>query len=276
MRARARRAPRRCWRASCRRSRRRSAAARRCRRSPTACRPGSCRPWSRSRCCAAHCVVAVRARSRGSRYAIVVAVSTLDHRVPVRARPRHADVDDGGDGARCAGRRAVPQRRGARATAGRRHGRARQDRHAHARAGRKSSSVIPVDRRGGVGAAALRGEPRAGQRASAGRRGRAAAPGARAAARPQLWFRAHCRARARSASCSCATSPSATRALMDGGRRRRAARSNPRRSGCGRSGRPSSTSRVDGVPVGLLGVADPLKPEAWDVVQQLKARASRS
>jgi Cu+-exporting ATPase len=27
---------------------------------------------------------------------------------------------------------------------------------------------------------------------------------------------------------------------------------------------------VDGVPVGLLGVADPLKPEAWEVVQQLK------
>jgi len=27
---------------------------------------------------------------------------------------------------------------------------------------------------------------------------------------------------------------------------------------------------VDGAPVGLLGVADPLKPEAWEVVQQLK------
>ena len=32
---------------------------------------------------------------------------------------------------------------------------------------------------------------------------------------------------------------------------------------------------VDGVPVGLLGVADPLKPEAWDVVQQLKAEGIR-
>jgi len=28
---------------------------------------------------------------------------------------------------------------------------------------------------------------------------------------------------------------------------------------------------IDGTPVGLLGVADPLKPEAWEVVQQLKA-----
>jgi Cu+-exporting ATPase len=28
---------------------------------------------------------------------------------------------------------------------------------------------------------------------------------------------------------------------------------------------------LDGAPVGLLGVADPLKPEAWDVVQQLKS-----
>jgi len=32
---------------------------------------------------------------------------------------------------------------------------------------------------------------------------------------------------------------------------------------------------VDGVPVGLLGVADPLKPEAWEVVQQLKSEGVR-
>jgi Cu+-exporting ATPase len=32
---------------------------------------------------------------------------------------------------------------------------------------------------------------------------------------------------------------------------------------------------LDGVPVGLLGVADPLKTEAWDVVQQLKAEGIR-
>ena len=32
---------------------------------------------------------------------------------------------------------------------------------------------------------------------------------------------------------------------------------------------------LDGAPVGLLGVADPLKPEAWDVVQQLKAEGIR-
>jgi P-type Cu+ transporter len=32
---------------------------------------------------------------------------------------------------------------------------------------------------------------------------------------------------------------------------------------------------IDGVPVGLLGVADPLKPEAWEVIQQLKADGRR-
>ena len=32
---------------------------------------------------------------------------------------------------------------------------------------------------------------------------------------------------------------------------------------------------LDGVPVGLLGVADPLKPEAWDVVQQLRSEGIR-
>jgi Cu+-exporting ATPase len=32
---------------------------------------------------------------------------------------------------------------------------------------------------------------------------------------------------------------------------------------------------VDGLPLGLLGVADPLKPEAWDVVQQLKREGMR-
>jgi Cu+-exporting ATPase len=32
---------------------------------------------------------------------------------------------------------------------------------------------------------------------------------------------------------------------------------------------------IDGLAVGLLGVADPLKPEAWDVVQQLKADGRR-
>jgi P-type Cu+ transporter len=32
---------------------------------------------------------------------------------------------------------------------------------------------------------------------------------------------------------------------------------------------------IDGEPVGLLGVADPLKPEAWEVIQQLKADGRR-
>jgi Cu+-exporting ATPase len=32
---------------------------------------------------------------------------------------------------------------------------------------------------------------------------------------------------------------------------------------------------IDGIAVGLLGVADPLRPEAWEVVQQLKTRGLR-
>ena len=63
-------------------------------------------------------------------YALVAAVSRADHRLPVRARPRHADLDHGGDRARRAGRRAGAQCRGAGAARRRRYRRRRQDRHA--------------------------------------------------------------------------------------------------------------------------------------------------
>ena len=40
-------------------------------------------------------------------------------------------------------------------------------------------------------------------------------------------------------------------------------------------GQTVSYVAVDGIALGLLGVADPLKPEAWDVVQQLKSEGVR-
>ena len=52
------------------------------------------------------------------------------HRLPLRARPRHADVDHGRRRPRRAGRRADQERRGARADGEGRHPRRRQDRHA--------------------------------------------------------------------------------------------------------------------------------------------------
>ena len=72
-----------------------------------------------------------------------------DRRLPLRARSRDADVDDGGDGARRAGGRAVPQRGVAAGARGRRHAGARQDRHADGRApgGRDRSSRSTAWRR---------------------------------------------------------------------------------------------------------------------------------
>ncbi len=59
-----------------------------------------------------------------------------DHRLPLCRRPRHADLDDRGDGARRTRRHPVPQCRGDRAHARHRHGGGGQDRHADARASR--------------------------------------------------------------------------------------------------------------------------------------------
>ena len=56
-----------------------------------------------------------------------------DHRLPVRARARHADVDHGRRRPRRAGGRADQERRGARAVREGRHARRRQDRHADRR-----------------------------------------------------------------------------------------------------------------------------------------------
>ena len=56
-----------------------------------------------------------------------------DHRLPLRARPRHAHGAARRHGARCAARHPHQGARGARVDASRRHGRARQDGHRHHR-----------------------------------------------------------------------------------------------------------------------------------------------
>jgi Cu+-exporting ATPase len=57
-----------------------------------------------------------------------------DHRLPMRPRACHADVDHDGDGTRCPGRRSHQRCRSAGAVCRSRHADRRQDRHAHRRA----------------------------------------------------------------------------------------------------------------------------------------------
>ena len=97
--------------------------------SPTRSPAGSCR-----RCIAVAVVAFVAWAIWGPEprfaYALVNAVVGADHRLPVRARARDADVDHGRHRPRRAGRRADQERRGARAAGEGRHARRRQDRHA--------------------------------------------------------------------------------------------------------------------------------------------------
>ena len=69
-----------------------------------------------------------------------------DHRLPLRARPGHADVDHGRHRPRRDAGRAVPRRRGDREPAQGRHADRRQDRHAH----RGQAGVRPRGRRAGL------------------------------------------------------------------------------------------------------------------------------
>ena len=84
-----------------------------------------------------------RARQRGRR---------ADHRVPLRARPRDADVHHGGDRQGRDDGRAVQERRSDRGAAEGRHARRRQDRHADGRQAAARDGVCRADgdRRGDV------------------------------------------------------------------------------------------------------------------------------
>ena len=77
-------------------------------------------------------------------YGLVAAVGGADHRLPLRARARHADVDHGRRRARRAGGRPDQECRGAGAHGEGRHARRRQDRHAdRGQAGRDGASCRP-------------------------------------------------------------------------------------------------------------------------------------
>ena len=105
-----------------------------------------------------------------------------DHRLPLRARAGHADVDHGRHRARRPGRRADQERGGAGALREGRHHRGRQDRHAHRR-------QAPGDRGAHrarscrVRCVAAGGQPGARQPASPRRRHSAGGEGARPSAR---------------------------------------------------------------------------------------------
>ena len=80
----------------------------------------------------AHVRRLVRARPRAAAHARADRVHRRrDHRLPVRDGPRHAHGDHGRDRARRRGGDPGPRRRGARGRRPDRHGRPRQDRHAH-------------------------------------------------------------------------------------------------------------------------------------------------
>ena len=97
-----------------------------------------------------------------------------DHRLPVRARPGDADVDHGRRRPRRAAGRADQERGGLGADGEGRHAGRRQDRHAdRGQADGRRRSSRPED--SAKTSAAARGEPRASQRASAGRGDRRAA-----------------------------------------------------------------------------------------------------
>ena len=89
-------------------------------------------PLVRARRRRAHVRRLVRARARAAPHARADGVHRRrDHRLPVRDGPRHAHRDHGRDRARGRGRHPRPRRRGAGGGGSHRHGRPRQDGHAH-------------------------------------------------------------------------------------------------------------------------------------------------
>ncbi len=93
----------------------------------------------------------------------------------------------------------------------------------------------------------------------------------RAAARPQLRFRGVSRGRGAAASCSCARYSSATRRCCVRGRRPGVAGAEA--AHLREHGQTAVFVALDGVPIGLIALADPLKEEAWEVVKSLQDRA---
>ena len=180
-----------------------------------------------------------------------------DHRLPLRARARDADVDHGRRRPRRAGRRADQERRGAGADGEGRYARHRQDRHADrgqaegrrdqgCRRLRRSRDAAPCRQRRAV-AASIRWR---GHRRGRGRAQHRACAGAR------IRF-AHRQGRDRHGG----GPPRRARQRAVSGRARhrdRRART-PTPSGCARDGATAIFVAIDGKLAGVLAIADPVK-----------------
>ena len=166
-----------------------------------------------------------------------------DHRLPLRARPRDADVDHGRRRPRRAGRRADQERRGARAHGEGRHAGGRQDRHAdrgQAEGGRRACRP-PASTR-----TSCCGSPRASSARASIRWPRAIVA---AAAERRLDARAGARISIRRAGKGVIGMVEGRRVVLGNAelpgraRRRDRQRSTPRPSACARTARPRSSSR---------------------------------
>ena len=199
------------------------------------------------------------------------------HRLPVRARPGHADRAAGRHRARRAARPAHQGPGGARVHPPGRHGRARQDRHRHDRRGWRSSTSSPSPT--GRGATRRCGSPARSRHASE----HPIAQADRAGRRPRERRASRGRGRSRAATGLGVEGVVDGRAVVAGrpallararpavgaGARRRARRP-PRRRG-----RTASSSRWDGRARAVLVVADTVKPTSAEAVAALRALGLR-
>ena len=206
-------------------------------------------------------------------YALVGGRVGADHRLPVRARTRDADVDHGRVGARRERRRALPERGGDRAPARSRHARRRQDRDADRGAPARHGDRRRGRRPGG-GAPAARGRARARERAPARGRGRPRRRGARPRGRPAR--RASTRARAAASWAASRAGPVALgNAALLGELGVDPGALAERASKLREAGRTVLFVALDGRAAGLLAVADPVKAETPEALRALRAEGVR-
>ena len=209
-----------------------------------------------------------RFASRGDRRRV-----GADHRLPLRARPRHAHVDHGRGRPGRRGRCAHPRRRGAGTFREGRHGGARQDRDADERQARRRGGRRRRGFRGGRGADA----GRRGSSAPASTRWRGAIVEGATARKLDL-------AAAEGFDAPAGRGVSARvggRAVLVGSRRflgERGVETGALRAEADAVRAKGATAvlvAVDGRLAGVVGVADAVRPEAATVVEALKAAGLR-